>query len=63
MNDGNFYQISLNHFNGTGKWIDLIDGGAVGGMCRVIQQLRPEVNYPKTTNVRVEGLLERDCSD
>ena len=63
MNDGTFHQISLNYFNGTGKWSDLIDGGAVGDMCRAIQQVRPEVNYPKTTNVRVEGLLERDYRD
>jgi hypothetical protein len=63
MNDGTFHQISLNYFNRTGKWSDLIDGGAVGDMCRAIQQVRPEVNYPKTTNVRVKELLERDYRD
>ena len=63
MNDGTFHQISLNYFNGTGKWSDLIDGGAVGDMCRAIQQIRPEVNYSKKTNMRVEGLLERDYRD
>ena len=63
MNDGTFHQISLNYFNGTGKWSDLIDGGAVGDMCRAIQVVRPEVKYPKTTNMRVDGLLERDYED
>ena len=58
MNDGTFHQISLNYFNGTGKWSDLIDGGAVGDMCKAIQLVRPEVTYPKTTNVRVEGPLK-----
>ena len=63
MNDGTFHQIFLNYFNGTGKWSDLIDGGVVGDMCRAIQQVRPEVKYLKTTNMRVEGPLKRDYED
>lgn len=60
MNDGTFHQISLNYFNGSGRWRDLLDGGPVGDMHRAIQQVRPEVKYPKATNVRVDGPIQRD---
>lgn len=63
LKNGKFHHISLNYFNGTGKFSDLITGGPVGEMHRAVQQINPDITYPKAMNTKVEGFLKRDYSD
>lgn len=51
MNDGRFYQISMNY------------GGNINKMFKAVKSIKPDVTFPKRVNLKISGPLSKDFDE